>query len=632
MMINRHIIYDNHVDQFFHDVRSNKLAEKMRDNFEENSGRKVGQSEYRSWCTSGDKIKNLIECANLSDIHVSFEYQVPYNQSRIDCMLFGKDENNKGTVVHIEMKQWDHVEPVDVEDNYVETYTGGGIRIVPHPSQQVEGYHNYLMGFVEVFHEKDMELIGCSYCPNYEYKIADGLFDSRYESILGKYPIYARDDVEKLADRLKNLLEQGDGFKIFNKFMQSPIKPSKKLLESASRIVENPTEFSLLNDQIVAKNVILDKIKKAQKSNEKNVVIVKGGPGTGKTVIALHILAELAGKKIPVFFASKSKPLIEALKHKVGRKDAKLLFSSLNKFIPSRSSENDYDVIIVDEAHRIGRSSNHQFTRRADRTDMPQVEQLVRCAKTSVFFIDDKQVIRYLEVGNTDLIKEAAEKFNCVLKETELVSQFRCSGSDNYLDWLESVLGHSSSLKTFNTFKDNFDFRIIDSPEELYRLIQAKNNEVDITARLTAGFCWSWSKSLDQDGNFVKDVCIGNFAMPWETHDRIKPPKGYVRWYEWAYKPEGIKQVGCIYTAQGFEFDYIGVIVGPDLIYDEDSGRLIGNIDATKDPVLRRKKDKFNEYVKNIYRVLLSRGMKGCYVYFCDEGTEEFFRSRMEKY
>ncbi len=634
-MIDRKVIYSGSQERFFQDVRLNKLADKMKYNFEENTGRKVGDSEYSSWISTGDKIKNLIECANIKDVYLSFEYQVPYTQKRIDCLFFGKNVNENGVVIHIELKRWDKVEPLDIEGNFVETYIGGSNRKVAHPSQQVEGYHNYLMGFVEVFEENNLGLMGCSYCPNYRKTGGEGLFDPIYKPILERFPIYTHDDVEKLSNILKDLLSKGGGFEIFNKFMQSPIKPSKKLLESASKIIENASDFSLLNDQIVAKNVIFDKIKKADKNKEKSVVIVKGGPGTGKTVIALHLLAEMASKRKNIFFASKSKPLIEALKHKIAKhkidnKKATVFFGNLNTLIPSKFEEDQLDILLIDEAHRIGKTSNHQFTRQIDRTDMPQIEQLIRCAKTSVFFIDDKQTIRFLEVGNTNLIKEAAEKYGCTIKEVELVSQFRCSGSDNYLDWLESVLGHSNKKKIFDVEKDEFDFKIFDSPELLYETIKQKDSKEGNTARLTAGFCWDWSKKLDENGELVKDVTIGNFAMPWETNDKIRPPEGYVRWYEWAYKPEGIKQVGCIYTAQGFEFDYIGVIVGPDLKYDAQNDCLISDRNETRDPILKRSKANFDEYVKNIYRVLMSRGMKGCYVYFVDKEVERFFRSRIK--
>ena len=188
-MINREVIYDAPQDQFFQDVRSNKLADIMKSNFEENSGYKVGNSEFSSWVVTGDKIKNLVESAQLSDIHVSFEYQVPYTQKRIDCLLFGTNSEQKGMVAHIELKQWQKVEALDVEGNFVETYTGGNTRKVAHPSQQVEGYHDYLLGFVEVFEEKKLDLFGCSYCPNYRKDIGEGLFSTNYKTILEKFPI-----------------------------------------------------------------------------------------------------------------------------------------------------------------------------------------------------------------------------------------------------------------------------------------------------------------------------------------------------------------------------------------------------------------------------------------------------------
>ncbi len=199
------------------------------------------------------------------------------------------------------------------------------------------------------------------------------------------------------------------------------------------------------------------------------------------------------------------------------------------------------------------------------------------------------------------------------------------------MDWLESVLGYTDEKKILKR-EDSFDFRIIGSPDKLYEMIKEKNSEEGISGRIVAGYCWTWSNTLDAEGELVNDVKIGNFEMPWETHVEIRPPEGYVKWYEWAYKPEGIKQVGCIYTAQGFEFDYIGVIVGPDLKYDEKKGGLVVNREGNKDPYLKRKNsnEKFDEYVRNIYRVLMSRGMKGCYVYFVDKDTEKFFRSRMK--
>ena len=632
-MIVRNVIYSEPQDVFFKDVLLNKVADKMQLNQQNISSGKVSDSEFRAWKNSIPTIKNLLELSEVKDTYISFEYLVPYTQKRIDCMLYGKNANNQGYVLHIELKQWDKVEPTNIEGNWVETYTGKPNNRVPHPSQQVKGYNDYLISFVEVFEEKELGIFGCAYCHNYERKDGQGLHDPIYNTILNDYPLYSRNDIVDFAEKIKSLLGNGAGLEIFNKFCKSPINPSKKLLENASKIVSTESDFALLNEQIVARNTILSKVRSARKKNEKSVILIKGGPGTGKTVIALHILAEIAKSKHErkIFFSTKSKPLLEGIKNRLGKGNtAKLLFTNLNQFIPSRVDENSVDVLIIDEAHRIGKTPNNQYTKSFDRTDLQQVETLIRASKTSIFFIDDKQVIRNAEIGSSELIKEFALKYNCSIEEVELISQFRCNGSDNYLDWLESLLGYTNDKRILKP-SDNYDFKVFNSPTTLYNELLIKN-QGDVTSRIVAGFCWEWSKKPDENGDLVKDVKIGEFEMPWETHGDIsKPPVGYVKWYEWAYLAEGIKQVGCIYTAQGFEFDYIGVIIGKDVKYDKENDCLIGDITQTKDPTLKKGKENFDEYVKNIYRVLMTRGIKGCYVYCVDPEVQKYIESRLEK-
>jgi len=333
-------------------------------------------------------------------------------------------------------------------------------------------------------------------------------------------------------------------------------------------------------------------------------------------------------KKKNVLYGCKSKPFTSGLQKLVGR-GGEIMFSNLFRFIPGRTKENEFDILLIDEAHRIEKNCNHQYTKPEDRTDMPQMEQLVRCAKTTVFFIDNRQNVRSSEVGSSGLIREAAAKYHAGIHEVTLETQYRCMGSNDYLLWIESVLGYTDDERIFR--KDQFDFRIFSSPQEIMEILNEKEKEKPNSARMVAGFCWPWSSKTDRNGELVKDVKIGDFAMPWETHDKITSiPKGYVRWYEWAYRPEGIKQVGCIYTAQGFEFDYIGVILGNDLCVERATGKLSADITATKDPMLKRSTDNFEKHVKNIYRTLLTRGMKGCYVYFTDKQTEKYFKDRLE--
>jgi DUF2075 family protein len=356
---------------------------------------------------------------------------------------------------------------------------------------------------------------------------------------------------------------------------------------------------------------------------------VHGGPGTGKSVIALNVLAEAANREYKVLWGCKSKPFREGILNTVGA-DSEPLFHSLYSFVPSKMNEEQLDLLLIDEAHRVEKKSNFQFTKPEDRTDMPQIDQLIRCSTTSVFFIDDKQNVRSQEIGNSDLIREAAKKLNRTLSEVTLYSQYRCMGSNDYLHWLDSTLGYTDEKKMLAK-TEIFEFKIIDSPKKIYSLLLEKEKQKKNSARMVAGFCWPWSNKLDEKGNLVSDIKIGDFEMPWETHGKItKPPKGFVKWYEWAYKPEGIKQVGCIYTAQGFEFDYVGVIIGDDLVYNKETDALKADISATKDPTLKKGKVNFESHVKNIYRTLLSRGMKGCYVYFTNKDVENYFRTRIE--
>lgn len=624
------LIYKARTDQFIEDVKYNKITDLMSENFKLNCGWCPYQSEINSWQNSLVRVRDLIEISGLKDNMIALEYEVPYSRSRIDCLLFGKGEDGCENVVLIELKQWTAVKVLETEGNYVETVTGRKERVVAHPSQQVKGYHGYLKNFVAEFdNPPPMVLFSCAYCHNYSKKTDLGLFDDIYKDIINDFPVYTKEDVKILANKIKCLLSKGEGFEIFNRFMRSPLRPSQKLLENVSKVVKNEVVFSLLNEQLVAKNTIWSKIRNFEKIKAKSVIIVNGGPGTGKSVIAINLLAEAARKNKKVFYGCKSKPFIEGLKKLVG-KDGAMLFSNLLRFLPSKMEENEIDLLLIDEAHRIEKTSNHQYTKTDDKTDMPQIEQLIRCAKTAVFFIDDKQNVRSQEIGNSSVIKESAKRLGCSIDEIELLSQYRCMGSNDYLLWIESVLGYFDEKRMLNE-NEVFDFKIFDNPQTLYNELRKKENEKTNSARIVAGFCWPWSKTLTENGDLVKDVQIGEFAMPWETHgDLTRVPKGYVKWYEWAYKPEGFKQVGCIYTAQGFEFDYVGVIIGQDIYYDEKTDSLKADMTKTKDPTLKKSKENFEKHVKNIYRTLLSRGMKGCYVYFVDEKTRKYFEKRME--
>lgn len=659
-MVNR-VLYKESQAQFARDVERNIVYQKMLHNAEL-SGIHSSENEIASWTNNAPHISKILYDAEVRDSYVTFEFLVPFSRKRIDCVIYGKGADNSQNVIHIELKQWSNsgVKLAESEGNFeakeknddvifnVTAYTGKANRVVAHPSQQVKGYQGYLSNFIEVISNQELHLTGLAYCYNYlknDPKHKAYLFDEQYSSLLEKYPTYAKDQKPELVEKLKQLLINGDGLSVFNKMMASPVRPSKKLLNEVATMVQegNTSAFSLIEDQIVARNIILDRIRsllriKSTDEFKKSVIIVKGGPGTGKTVIALHILAELAkltkdGHGFNVQYATKSKPLLEGVRHQI-KPATRILFQNITSYVPASADENSVDVLLVDEAHRIQKNANNQYTGADRRTNLPQIDTIIRSAKISVFFIDDKQAIRGVEIGSAELVREAAKRWDASVEECELKSQFRCNGSDNYMDWLEQVLYNKPVDSVFH--KEDFDLRIFDTPQEMYKQLVMQNNVEGQTARIMAGFCWPWSKVV-VDGDLVKDVVIGDFAMPWETSDSVPYNQltiKYPKWYEWAYKPLGIHQVGCIYTAQGFEFDYAGVIVGGDLKYNQQSNKVITDRNACKDPVLRRNVKEatmsFDDYVRNIYRVLMTRGMKGCYLYIVDEPLRNRFKELLK--
>lgn len=290
------LIYQGNTAQFIQDVRNNAIASTMSEHFEYMWGRKPGASEVVSWQNSLSKVRDVIELAGLNDNIIALEYEVPYSQNRIDCLIFGKDQSGAENIVLIELKQWSEVTALEDEGNFVETYTGGAHRVVPHPSQQAKGYHNYLKAFVAEFDEQPpLALFSCAYCHNYPKEENSGLFAPVYRNLITDFPLYTQADSTKLANMLKNILDRGAGLEIFNRFMESPIRPSKKLLENVAKVIKNEAIFSLLNEQLVAKNLIWSKVRKANKTQEKSVIIVHGGPGTGKSVTRAAEIAMIPG-------------------------------------------------------------------------------------------------------------------------------------------------------------------------------------------------------------------------------------------------------------------------------------------------------------------------------------------------
>jgi len=621
-------LYSGTSEQFITDTTQNQIAQKLENAFFTYFRYKPSPGEKNSWMNSLRSLALLFQGAKLLDHGVILEYQLPLSSRRLDCMVCGKDGKRKDNSVIIELKQWSKCEEANGR-NEVLTWLAGCKREVLHPSVQVGQYKMYLEDTHTAFYDglSPVILNACTYLHNYSFDPSDVIFSLKFKEALEKYPLFTANETDKMSDYLVEKLEKGQGREVLKRIEQSKYRASKKLMDHVGNTIRGKPEFILLDEQLVAYDQVLAHSEKGFHDNKKAVIIIKGGPGTGKSVIAINLMADLLLEGYNAHYATGSKAFTETLREKIGRRGAPQ-FKYFNSF--TEAEFNSVDVLICDESHRIRDTSNNRFTRKERQSNLKQIEELLDVSKVAVFFIDDDQVVRPNEVGSVDYIKDYAQKKNCNILEYELDIQFRCGGSEAFVNWVDNTLDIKKTPNVMWSKDEAFDFQIFESPLEVEKAILEKAGE-GYSARMTAGFCWKWSPPA-YDGTLADDVVIGDFKRPWNAKpDSGRLAPGIPKSNLWATDPNGLKQVGCIYTAQGFEFDYAGVIFGKDLVYDFDKQEWVSDKRQSADTVVKGSKDKFTDLVKNTYRVLMSRGLKGCYVYFLDKDTERFVKSRIEK-
>jgi uncharacterized protein len=621
-------LYSGVTPDFVADATRNRIAGKLKSAFFDYFRYEPSTSEVHSWQNSLRAMSDVIEVASLEDHGIVVELQLPLSSKRLDCMLTGRDDSDRAQAVVVELKQWEHAQPSPIED-CVGVSFGGGIKDVLHPSAQVGGYQRYLVDVHTSFSEGEVGLSACGFAHNARFDAAEELWSEVHSVLLRRWPLFAGDQVDEFADYLNVQLVGGDGRSVLQEVLKGRYRPHKRLLEHTARVIRREPAYVLLDEQQVAFNDIIGRVRDRQLSTEQTVFIIRGGPGTGKSVIAVNLLAELSADGFATQHATGSKAFTENLRKVVGPR-ARAQFNYFNTFAGAEPQL--LDAVVCDEAHRIRQSSAHRFMKKEARSDRTQIEELIACAKVSVFFIDDRQVVRPAEVGSSKLIRDTAKKLDIQVIEHQLETQFRCGGSDAFVGWVDNTLEIAATPFVLWDPKEEFDFQIVDTPQELEAMIRNKATE-GYAARLSAGFCWPWSEPND-DGTLVRDVTIDGWSMPWNAKaDSRRLATGIPKSNYWAVDPGGLEQVGCIYTAQGFEYDFAGVIFGRDLVWRPRKGWL-GQPEFSRDSVVKRGglRDlaSYSALVKNAYRVLLTRGLQGCYVYFEDDQTRDFFLSRTE--
>ena len=530
----------------------------------------------------------------------------------------------------VELKQWSEAERFEDSDVLVRI-DGYGQRPVLHPLEQVRSYCDYLEDFVVTLAEHDHELAGAAYLHNatnlgvadlHEMTTADPTHPGR---------LFSGQDRGEFLDFLRSRFATGvSGAPFADQLLSSKIGPSKQLLALAADEVQRREQFVLLDEQRDAYELVLHAVEKARRSNTKTAVIVSGGPGSGKSVIALSLMGELSRQGRSVMHATGSRSFTFTLRKIAAARAPRVrkLFTFFNSFM--QAEPNELDCLILDEAHRIRETSESRYTRKEDRTGRPQVDELLSAARVPVFLLDQNQVVRPGEMGTVEVISDYAKSQGMEIHRVDLDDQFRCGGSALYVEWVERLLGLAPGGPIGWTGDDSFDLHLVDSPEELEHVLSLRDQD-GYSARMAAGFCWPWSDPT-RDETLIPDVQIGGWARPWNLRGD-RSIGGAPAAAMWASDPAGFGQVGCIYTAQGFEYDHAGVIIGPDLVWR--NGRWVAVREANRDPALRSRSavsDKdFDRLVRNVYKVLLTRGMQSAWVHSTDPQTRDFLRTLIRR-
>lgn len=612
------ILYCSSVDKFIDDVNDKRIIDILNNLMKDNLYHYTSESEKKSWENSLEYMSNVISNSKIpNNCTIVLEYNLPISSSRVDFIISGYDECDREKLLLFELKQWSKVEIVENSDILLETYVGNGLKKVVHPAYQVLTYKDLLCDYNKYIQSNNVVVVPCVVMHNY---LTDEIINSdKFLGITSDVNMFYKDDFGKLINFLNASFLSGDDSKIINNIDNSDFCPSKKLQDTISDLMLGKECFKLLDNQMI----VYDQLLKDINSAEKSVSIIEGDPGTGKSVLAINLLTEMIKNgKMAQYVSRNTAPRTVYsfnLKGTMNKNNIDNLFKTSGSY--TSVDKEIFDCLIVDEAHCLTEKSG-LFNNYGEN----QVKEIIASSKHAIFFIDEKQRVHLNDIGTIDEIEKWSNIFNRKIFKYSLTSQFRCNGSNGYLNFVDYIL---DIKENFDGKLNNYEFQVCDSPEELRNIIVKKNNLYK--SRILAGYCWNWDKKEIDNSNY-HDIKIGDFEMSWNL--------GAKQTYA---IDDSINEVGCIHSVQGLEFDYVGVIIGPDLMYD--SNKIITNFHnhASTDPSFKgiKKLEKINfekannladKLIKNTYRVLLTRGIKGCYVYCVDEKLNNHYKKLVKDF
>ncbi|MBC7624333.1 MAG: DUF2075 domain-containing protein [Aeromicrobium sp.] len=618
------IVYANQKRAFLDDAQRSDIADAVRQRYLERTGRRVSPSEANAWQASLSAFAIALNDDRIpDDAGVAIEYGIHGTSKRIDMMVSGLDAAGGKNVVIVELKQWQSVEKTE-KDGVVRTRMGGGNIETPHPSYQAWSYAELLRNFNEAVSADGVRLLPCAYLHN--YPPGGAVEDAVYKVHVIRAPLFLKGEAEreKLRSFISRYVKTGDKLGAIYEMDGARLRPSKGLIDAIAGMMAGRQEFALIDEQKLVFEAALKMARGIEKGG-KQVLIVEGGPGTGKSVLAINLLASiLKMERVAMYVTKNAAPravMESSLLGSMKRSAISNLFVGSGKF--TEANENEFDALIIDEAHRLNEKSGLYGNLGEN-----QIKELIHAAKLAIFFIDENQTVTFKDVGSKAEICGWAKSAGAKVTNMELASQFRCNGSDGYVAWLDEVL---AVRETANPTLDvaEFDFRVVDSPNQLRDIVRLKNRERN-RARMVAGYCWDW-KSKKSPSAFDVELPEFDFKMRWN----LASDKSL-----WIIAPNSVEEIGCVHTCQGLELDYVGVVVGPDFVVRDGVVKTQPEMRSKHDRSIKgyKKLKKSNpaeaerrtsEIIKNTYRTLMTRGMKGCYVYFVDNESAAHFKARL---
>ncbi len=617
------IVYSANKYLFVQDVKTGVIATKILELLRKKGLNGGQEREFESWHNSMKFMRDIVDDSEIDDdVQIAIEYNIPQTSKRVDFIIIGADAKDKENIVIVELKQWSRAEVVDDDMHFsVRTFVANDKRIVCHPSYQAYSYSRFLNNYSQAINERNIHLIPCAYLHNYLPAYKPALSADIYKEWYTTAPFFIMDEVQQFNDFIKKYVTRksahGD---LLYQIENGRIRPTKSLQDALATMVRGTPVFDLLDEQAVCFDMCIRTMLQCLKDQKKRTILIQGGPGTGKSVLAVNLLMHYITSTCNAAYVTKNsaprQAFLSILSQNKAENIAEISQLFRSPFGLSQVPANSYDCLIVDEAHRLVKKMY------GDWHGENQVKECIQASLLTVFMLDEDQAVTTKDIGSVQEITRWCMELGSTIimrEETKLTSQFRCNGSDAYIQFIDNLLQRNQERISVPLSELNYDFRVFDDASTMRAALREKN-AIDNKARMVAGYCYDWD--VKNHRGDVDIVLPGGFQAKWNlANDKI-----------WAINPKSFEEVGCIHTAQGLEFDYVGVLIGKDLTYDKSTCRVMtdktaisrddnsSGIRTASDADARR-------LILNTYKTLLTRGQKGCYVYCEDEALRDYLKA-----